>query len=164
MSLLVGEALVLPLGMWPECLAHTRGCAGAVLGGQGAAGRRCASPPRRPAGRRCRPPAASVGRRRGLEAGVCATRGAPPARPSPARPLPSPGRRGMAGGAARPPRPSPLAGSVPLCPRARHSPLPLQGKEGGRGQLGRGRGEGAAAGRQHCPASAQRLAVARASS
>ncbi len=29
----VGKALVLPLGMWPECFAHTWGDAGAVLGG-----------------------------------------------------------------------------------------------------------------------------------
>jgi hypothetical protein len=123
---------VLPLGMCPECFAHTRGGAGAVLGGRRAASRRCASPTRRPAGRRCRPPAASVGGRRELEAGVGATRGAPPA-PRPARPPPpGPARRGMAGGAARPPLPSPLAGAVPLCPRARR---------GGRAGRGRGRGE-----------------------
>ncbi len=39
-SLRVGEALVLSLGMWSECFAHTRGVAGAVLGGLRAAGRR----------------------------------------------------------------------------------------------------------------------------
>ncbi len=59
-----------------------------------------------------------------------------PARPPPGPPGPPPGaaRRWMAGGAARPPRPSPLAGAVPLCLRASSSPLPLRagrGREGG---------------------------------
>jgi hypothetical protein len=58
-SLLLGEVRVLPLGMWPDCFAHTRSGAGAVLGGRGAAGRRAgaarprpAPAPPRPAGRR----------------------------------------------------------------------------------------------------------------
>ncbi len=48
LSLRVGEALLLPLGMWPECFAHTGtrgGGAGAVLGGRGALGQRAGGPP-----------------------------------------------------------------------------------------------------------------------
>ncbi len=46
--MLVGEALVLPLGMWPECFAYAGGGAGAILSVQGDAGQR--TPPRpRPA-------------------------------------------------------------------------------------------------------------------
>ncbi len=141
---------MLPLGMWPECFAHTRGGAGAVLGGRRAASRRCASPPRRPAGRRCRPPAASVGGRRGLEEGVGATRGAPPA-PRPARPAPRPARPAGGWQAARYARPSPPRWPA-RCPsaqasRASHSPLPRRagrGRKGEGGPLGRGRGRGKA--------------------
>jgi hypothetical protein len=141
-SLLVGEALVLPLGMWRECFAHTRGGAGTVLGGRGAAGRRSASPPRRPAGRRCRAIRCLGGRATGVGGGGWrdARRAPHPARPGSARPPPALARRGMAGGAARPPCPSPLAGAVPLCPRARSSPVPQQGREGGEDRGGGGEG------------------------
>ena len=58
----------------------------------------------------------------------------------------------MAGGAARPPRPSPLAGAVPLCPRARRSPLPRRACRGGRGGGDRGGGGGGGGMRYGWPA------------
>jgi hypothetical protein len=72
---------------------------------------------------------------------------APRPPPGPAGPPPGPARRGMAGRAARPPLPSPLAGAVPLCPRAHRSPLPRRagrGREGGVGPRGRAQGRGEA--------------------
>jgi hypothetical protein len=154
---------VLPLGMWPECFAHTRGGAGAVLGGRRAASGepalRVPAPPPRwqalPATRCLGGQATGVG-----GGGRRDARRAPRPPPGLARPPPGPARRGMAGGAARPPLPSPLAGAVPLCPRARRSPLPR--RAGGQG-AGAGAGGGAAAERLRGPASAPRLAVARAS-
>ncbi len=172
---LSGSLPVLATCGWGRPLCYLSGCGlnvsrtlGAVQApSSGVGGRRAGGPalripaPPRPAGRRCQPPAASVGGRRGWEAGVGATRGSPPARPGPAR-------RGMAGGAARPPRTSPLAGAVPLCPRARRSPLPRRAGRGGRGWggtagAGAGAGACASAGRLRGPASAPRLALARAS-
>jgi hypothetical protein len=128
--------------MWPECFTHTRGGAGAVIGGRRAASRRCASPPSSPAGRRCWPPAALVGGRRGLGAGVGATRGAPPA-PRQARPAPRPARR---------------AGGWPPLPAGRHgAPLPKGppqpfAEAGGQGAGGGWRTAGAGAGRCCWPA------------
>ncbi len=86
----VGEALVLNLGMWPKCFAHTRGCAGAVLRGLRAAGWGCESP-LRPAPLAGVPAARCLGRR----ATGCAARPLlGPALPAPARPgAPGDGRR-----------------------------------------------------------------------
>jgi hypothetical protein len=132
---------VLPLGMWPECFAHTRGGAGAVLGGRRAAGRRAGAArprpaPPRPAGRRCRPPTASVGGRRVWEAGVGATRGAPPARPGPARPRPA------RPGTPAPPLPAGRGGApLPKGPPHPFAAAGGQGREGGGGPRGRGQGE-----------------------
>ncbi len=140
---------MLPLGMWPECFEHTRGGAGAVLGGRRAAGRRGGAARPRPAGpappswQACQPvlqpPAASVGGRRGWEAGVGATSGAPPARPGPARPRPS----RCAGGwlsmrHARPAGPAPPRWPG-RCPSAQ-GPAAAggQGREGGGGPRGQG--------------------------
>jgi hypothetical protein len=76
------------------------------------------------------------------------------ARPGP--PPPGPARRGMADGAARPPRPSAgRGGTAPLLKGP-------QRRAGGRGRTA-GAGGGAAVGRLRGPASAPRLAVARAS-
>jgi hypothetical protein len=91
LSLRLGEARVLPLGMWPDYFAHARGGAGAVLGGRRAAGRRAGAawprlapaPPRQLAGADGHPlhwqepPLASVVGHWGR----AATPGAPPALP-----------------------------------------------------------------------------------
>jgi hypothetical protein len=114
-----------------RCRRRPRGSAG------GGPALRVPAPPR-PAGRRCQPPAASVGGRRGWEAGSARRAARPP--PGPARRAPRPARRarGMARGAARPPRPSPLAVAVPLCP----SPLRRRASRAGRGGGDRGGGGG----------------------
>jgi hypothetical protein len=130
--------------MWPECFAHTRGGAVAVLGGRRAASRRCASPPRSPAGRRCRPPAASVGGRRGLEAGS-ARRAARP--PPPARPRPPPARPGAPGDGRRrgtPAQPLPAGRRGAPLPKGPRQPFAAAGGQGGGGLRGRGRGLGEA--------------------
>ncbi len=60
----------------------------------------------------------------------------------PARPGPAPARPGAPGDGRRPPRPSKLAGAVPLCPQARSSPLPRRAGRGVRGGEDRGGGGG----------------------
>ena len=108
----------------------------------GVGGRRAGGPalrvpaPPRPAGRRCRPPTASVGGRLVWEAGVGATRGAPPARPSPARPRPA------RPGTPAPPLPAGRGGApLPKGPPHPFAAAGGQGREGGGGPRGRGQGE-----------------------
>jgi hypothetical protein len=131
--------------MWPECFAHTRGGVGAGAAGGEPELRVPAPPPRwqaLPATRCLGGRATRVG-----GGGRRDARRAPRPPPGPALPPPGPARRGMAGCAARPPLSSPLAGAVPLCPRARRSFLPWRagrGRKGGGGPLGRGRGRGKA--------------------
>jgi hypothetical protein len=129
---------VLPLGMWSECFAHTRGGAGAVLGGRRAAGRRgpalLVPAPPRPAGRRCQPPAASVGGRRGGGGRRDARRTPRPARPG------APGD-GLRRGTPAPPLPA-GRGGAPL-PKGPQQPFTAAG---GQGREGGGRTAGAGAG------------------
>jgi hypothetical protein len=132
---------VLPLGMWPECFAHTRGCAGAVLGGRRAAGRRAGAARPRPALPRWQALLATHclgGRATGLGGGGRrdARRASRPARPGP--PPPGPARH------ARPAPPLPAGrGGAPL-PKGPPQPFAAaggQGREGGGGPRGRGQGE-----------------------
>ena len=135
LSLRLGKALVLPLGMWSECFAHTRGGAGAVLGGRRAAGRRCASPPR-PA------PLAGSASHPLPQWAVVATRGAPPARPGPARPPPGPARLGDGPRRGTPTPPIPAGrGGAPL-PKGPPQPFAAAGGQGREGGGDRGGGGG----------------------
>ena len=143
----VGEALVLPLGMWSECFAHTRGGAGAVLRGRRAVGRRAGAARPRPAPPRWQAlPATHClgGRAPGLRGG--GRRDARRAsRPRTARPCPPP--PGPAQHARPAPsrwqgrRPSAQGPAASLCRGGRAG-------AGGRGRTaGAGAGGGAAVGR-----------------
>ena len=119
------------------------------VGGGPAGGRRASGPalrvpaPPRPAGRRCRPPAASVGGRQGLVGG----RGRRDARrtPRPARPGAPPARTGAPGDGRRRGTPAPPIpagrGGAPL-PRGQQQPFAAAGGQGQEGGGDRGGGGG----------------------
>ncbi len=150
---------MLPLGMWSECFAHTRGGAGAVLGRRpavGPAGRRCASPPR-PA-----PLAGAASHQLPRWAGDGGGRRGSARRA--ARPPPSSARRAGGWPAARHDRPAPPRWQG-RCPSAQGPAAALccggrAGAGGGGGTTGAGAGACATVGRLRGPASAPRLAVA----
>ena len=129
---------MLPLGMWPECFAHTRGCAGAFLGGRRAAGRGAGAARPRPAPPRWQAlPATHClgGRATGLGRGGRrdARRASRPARPGPPPP-----------GPARHARPAPPRWQG-RCPSAQ-GPAAALCRGGRAGAGGRGRTAGAGAG------------------
>ncbi len=153
---------MLPLGMWSECFAHTRGGAGAVLGGRRAVGRRAGAARPRPAPPRGQAlPATRClgGRATGVGGG-----GRREARraPRPARPG-APGD-GLRRGTPAPPLPA-GRGCAPL-PKGPQQPFAAAGGQGrgvGVGTAGAEAGACATVGRLRGQASAPLLALARAS-